>query len=141
MDRQIRRSVSGSGPSKYCSMTWLEDRLIRIGLCKKCYGGSELDRIDSAEDLLSAESLMGGDELGAFQQPRPEHRMCQVGPGLRKITDRVRLGRGTAPEPCDLREDEPHPVTGLAPLAQLRYRLPIRAATVLRLDETLEVHV
>jgi hypothetical protein len=117
-----------------------EDRLIRIGLSEKCHGGSELDRVDPAEDLLRAESLMGGDELGAFHQPRPEHRMCQVGPGLRKIADRVCLGHGTAPEPCDLREDEPHPVTGLAPVSQLRDRSLVRAAAVLRPDETLEIH-
>ena len=66
--------------------------------------------------------------------------MCKIGPGFRQIADRVRLGHGSAPEPGDLRKDEPHPMTGLAPNTQFRGRTPLGAAAVLSGDEALEIH-
>ncbi len=102
--------------------------------------GAQLDRVDAAEYLLSAASAMRSDDLGTLDQPRSEHRMCKVSLRLSQIADRVRLGHGTAAEPGDLRKDEPHPMTGLASVAQLRDRPLVRAAAVLSSDETLEVH-
>ena len=84
---------------------------------------------------------MRSDNLGTFDQPRPEYRMCQIGLRLGKIADRVRLGRRTAPEPSNLRKDEPHPVTGLAPVPQLGDGVLISTTAVLGCDESLEVHV
>jgi hypothetical protein len=66
--------------------------------------------------------------------------MCEIGLCLGQIADRVRLGGGAAPQPCDLREDESHPMTGLASLAQLGDRALVRATAVLSGDETLQVH-
>lgn len=57
----------------------------------------------------------------------------------RQVGDRVRLRRRAAAQPSDLREDEPHPVTGLAAGAQLGERLLVRAVAVLGGDEALEV--
>jgi hypothetical protein len=117
-----------------------EDRLIGIGACKQCHRGAQLDRIDAAEDLLGAETSMRSDELGAFDQARSEHGMGEVSLRLSQIVDRVRLGHGTAPQPGDLREDEPHPMTGLAPCAEFSDRVLVGAAAVLSSNETLEVH-
>ena len=66
--------------------------------------------------------------------------MRKVSLRLSQIADRVRLCHGAAAEPSDLREDEPHPMTGLASAAQLRNRPPIRASAVLSCDEAREVH-
>ena len=54
--------------------------------------------------------------------------------------DRVALRHGAAAEPRDLREDEPHPVAGLAAGAQLREGARRRCRLlILRGDEALEV--
>ena len=81
-----------------------------------------------------------GDDLGALDQPRPEHRVGQVGPGLGQVGDRVRLGHRAAAQPGDLREDEPHPVAGLAPAAKLGDGLGVGLVLVLGPDEALEIH-
>ena len=117
-----------------------EDLLIGIGEREQRHRGAQLDRINAAEDLLSAESSMRSDELGAFDQTWSQHRMGEVGLRLGQIVDCVRLGHGTAPQPDDLRKDEPHPMTGLAPFSQFRDRLLVGAAAVLSSDETLKVH-
>ena len=83
---------------------------------------------------------MTGHNLGAFDQSRPEHRMGQIGPRFGEVRDRVRLGYGAAPEPGDLGEDEPHPVAGLAALAQLADGLTIGLVRVLGKDEPVEIH-
>jgi len=118
----------------------LEDRLIRIGMRKEGHRRAQLDRVDAAEDVFSAASAMRSDDLGALDEPWSEDRMREVSLRLSQIADRVRLGHGAAAEPSDLREDEPHPVTGFAPVSQLRDRPLVRAAAVLRPDETLEIH-
>jgi hypothetical protein len=117
-----------------------EDRLIGIGACKQCHRGAQFDRVNAAEYVLRAQASMRSDDLSAFQQPRSEHRMCKVGPCLWQIADRVCLRCSAAPKPSDLREDEPHPMTGLASLTQFRDRSLVRATAVLRSDETLQVH-
>ena len=53
---------------------------------------------------LSAESPVRGEDLGTFDQPWSEHRMCEIGLRLGQIADRVRLGDGAAPQTCDLRK-------------------------------------
>ena len=118
----------------------LEDRLIRIGMREEGHRGAQLDRVNAAEDVLCGKSAMRGDDIGTFDQPWTKDGMRKVGLRFGKIVDRVRLGHCTAPETGDLREDEPHPMTGLASVAQLRYRPPIRASAVLSCDEALEVH-
>ena len=118
----------------------LEDRLIRIGMREEGHRGAQLDRVNAAEDVLCGESGKRGDDVRAFDQPWTKHRMRKVGLRFGKIVDRIRLGHAAAPEAGDLREDEPHPMTGLASVAQFRYRPPIRAGAVLSCDEALEVH-
>ncbi len=118
----------------------LEDRLIRIGMREEGHRGAQFDRVNAAEDVLCGEPAMQGDDLGAFDQPWTKDGMRKVGLRFGKIVDRVRLGHRTAPETGQLREDEPHPMTGLASVAQLREGSLIRATAVLSLDETLEVH-
>ncbi len=83
---------------------------------------------------------MRGDDLGAFDQPGPEHGVSEVGLRLGQIADRVRLGHGAAPQARDLREDEPHPMAGLAAVPELGDRVLVCATTLLRSDETLEIH-
>jgi len=83
---------------------------------------------------------MRDNDLRAFDEPRSKHRMRKIGLRLREVTDRVRLGHGAAPKTCDLRKDEPHPMTGLASVPQFRDRPLVRAAAVLRPDEMLEIH-
>ena len=118
----------------------LKDRLIRIGMREEGHRGAQFDRVNAAEDVLCGESAMRRDDLGAFDQPWPKHVMRKVGLRFGKIVDRVRLGHTAAPETGDLREDEPHPMTGLASVAQLRYHPPIGASAVLSCDEALQVH-
>ncbi len=93
-----------------------EDRLIRIGMREEGHRGAQLDRVDAAEDLLGAASAMRSEDLGTLDEPWPEDRMRKVSLRLSQIADRVRLCDGAAAEPSDLREDEPHPMTGLRPL-------------------------
>jgi hypothetical protein len=119
----------------------LEYRSIRISVREEGHRGTQLDRVDAAEDVLGAESTVRSDDLGTLDEPRPEYRMGEIGLRFRQIAERVRLSRGTAPEPCDLRKDEPHPVTGLAPVSELCDGVLVRAAAGLRFDKTLEVHV
>jgi hypothetical protein len=107
---------------------------------KERHRGAQLDPVNATEDVVGGESTMGRNNLGTLDETWSEHRMRKVSLRLSQIADRVRLGHGTAPEPCDLREDEPHPVTGLAPVSQLRDGPLVRATAVLRPDETLEIH-
>jgi hypothetical protein len=107
---------------------------------KERHRGAQLDRVNATEDVFGGESTMRRNDLGTLDEPCSEHRMRKVSLRLSQIAERVRLGHGTAPEPCDLREDEPHPVTGLAPVSQLRDRPLVCTAAVLRSDETLEIH-
>ena len=118
----------------------LEDGLIRIGMRKERHRRAQLDRVNATEDVFCGKSTMRPNDLGTLDEPCSEHRMRKISLRLSQIADRVRLGHRTAPEPCDLREDEPHPMTGLAPISQLRDRPLVRAAAVLRPDETLEIH-
>jgi hypothetical protein len=118
----------------------LEDRLIGIGMRKERHRGAQLDRVNATEDVFGAKSTMRRNDLGTIDEPCSEHRMREVSLRLSQIADRVRLGHGAAAEPSDLWEDEPHPMTDLASVAQLRYRPPIRASAVLSCDEALEVH-
>ena len=83
---------------------------------------------------------MPSDDFGALHQPRSEHRMCKIGLCLCKIADRIRPRHSAAPEPGDLREDEPHPVTGLTSIAKLCDCALVRAAPDLCSDEALEIH-
>ncbi len=69
----------------------------------------------------------------------PEHRVPQIGAGLRERRDRELSGRGTLSEASDLRKYEPHPVACLLPTTQLVDGAVIRAAGVLRGNEPLEV--
>ena len=66
--------------------------------------------------------------------------MGQIGLRFGEVRDGVRLGHPAAPEPGDLREDEPHPMTGLAPLAQLADGLTIGLVRILGEDEPVEIH-
>ena len=118
----------------------LEDRLIGIGMREEGHRGAQFDRVNAAEDVLCGKSAMRGDDLRALDQPWTKHGMREVDLRLGKIVDRVRLGHAATSEAGDLREHEPHPMTGLASVAQFRYRPPIRASAVLSCDEALEVH-
>jgi hypothetical protein len=84
----------------------LEDRLISSGVGEQRHRGAQLDRVNATEYLLSAASLLRGDDFGAFDQPRSEYGMCEIGLRLSEIADRVRLSRGAAPQAGDLRKDE-----------------------------------
>ena len=54
-----------------------------------------------------------GQSPGGLEQPGPEHGVGQVGPRLVQRRDGVGLRHRAMPEPGQLGEHEPHPVTRL----------------------------
>ena len=98
---------------------------------------AQLHGIDAAHDRLGAAARRGRCRRGRFDQPRSEQRMREIGACLGRVGDGVMLRHRAVAEPGDLREHEPHPVTGLASAAQLGKHLVVHG--VLRLDETLQV--
>src|SRR5207253_6675587 len=93
--------------------------------------------VGGTEDLPRGSALEADDRLGALQQPRPEDRVIEVGPGLVETLNRVALGGRAESEPIDLREDVPHPVRALPAARDFRERRLVVA--LLGLQETAEV--
>ena len=73
----------------------------------------------------------------ALDQARAEHRMFQIGLGLRQARDRVPFRSRAAAEPRELREHVPHPMRALATIAELGERAFVRRG--LRFDEAVQV--
>jgi hypothetical protein len=71
------------------------------------------------QDLVDAPVLHLQQQGAARLQTGPENRMGQEGASFRQRSDAVTLGHGTRPQRLELREDEPHPVAGLAAAPQL----------------------
>jgi len=109
------------------------------GAGEQGHRGAELERVDLAEDLLGGAAGQAGEDGGAFGQPRAENRVGQVGPGLGQRADRVQPGRRAVAQAGDLREDEPHPVAGLAAGPQLGGGAVVGAAGVLGGHEPLQI--
>ena len=86
-----------------------------------------------ARDRVAAVEAEQG--VGTLAQPRAEQLMLEVGAGFGEREDRVGAGGRAAAQPRDLREDEPHPVAGLAAAPQLRQRPLVGAAVLLRDDK------
>src|ERR1700761_2092569 len=93
--------------------------IILRGPGEQGHRGAELAGVDPAEDGLGVLTVKLGEDPGALGQPRAEHRMAQIGARPPPRRDRVTLRHRTLPQTGDLGEDEPHPVPGLAPGAQL----------------------
>jgi transcriptional regulator with XRE-family HTH domain len=116
-----------------------EHRLAGGGVQEQRHRGAQLERVDLAEDLLRGTARQPGQDGGTFDQPRTQNRVRQVGPGLLQAGDGVRLGRRAVPQAGDLREDEPHPVAGLAAVPQLGRGPPVGAAGLLGRHEPLQI--
>jgi hypothetical protein len=80
---------------------------------------AQLDGVDPAEDRLGVASSQLGEHAGALGQPRTQHRMLEIGPRFLERRDRVALRHRAHAQAVELRKHEPHPVSGLAPRAQL----------------------
>ena len=98
--------------------------------------GAQLEHVRKTEDLLGGAPAQREQGLRAFAQAHAQHRMCEVGARFIHATDAVVLRARADAEPGQLREYEPHPMTALAPRAQLGQR--IRMDPALRLDEALQ---
>src|SRR5215469_1481835 len=108
-------------------------------MSEECHGRAEFEVVRIAEDLLDAPARDFVDQPGALAQPPTEDRMQQVGFGLGTGRDGEVLRHGTVAESLDLRKHEPHPVTRLAPGAQLGHgALDYRC---LRLHEAVETRL
>src|SRR5579863_10075338 len=113
-----------------------ENLVVGGGMREERHGGAELEVVRMAEDRLDTPPCGLVHQAGARAQARTEDRVLQVGFGLGTGCDGEALCRRTAAESLDLRKHEPHPVTRLAPGAQLRQDL--LDDRLLRLDEALE---
>ena len=85
----------------------------------------EFQIIGRAEQFMRTLAGMFDRGAGAFRQPRPQNRMGQIGRRLGPVANGIE-NRGLAvSQPLDLRENIPHPVAFLAPVAQLRQGLAV----------------
>ena len=141
-ERQPSDPLLGRGvgyPVKILVEDLAEHRLPGRGVQEQGDGRAELHRVDLAEDLLRGTAGDPGQDGGGLDQAGAEDGMGQVGPGLGQRGDRVGLGRRAVPQAGDLREDEPHPVAGLAAAPQLSRGPIVGPARVLGRNESLEV--
>src|SRR5690349_5987161 len=91
-----------------------EEGLLRVRGGEEGHRGAQLERVDTAEDLLRRAAFDPQQRRRALAQSGAEDRVREVGPRLLERADRVALGHRAASESTFLREDEPHPVAALA---------------------------
>src|SRR5215218_4236049 len=114
-----------------------EHRLVRCGVREEGHRRAQLLRVDRAEHPVGVGGVEAGECPRALDQPPAERGVSEVGPGLVQAGDREPLRHPAAPEPGDLREDEPHPVGALLAGPQLGERLVVGLG--LGVEEPLEV--
>src|SRR5580704_14430356 len=107
------------------------------GAGEQGHRGAELQLIDNTKDLPSGSALDLERKPRAFQQPRPEHRMGEIGQGFVQRRDGEPNRRRALPESRDLRKDEPHPVALFPPCPKLLADFGVDGR--LRLHEALQV--
>src|ERR1019366_2976861 len=116
-----------------------EERLAGSGPQEQRHRRAQLLRVKTAEDLLRAAVLRLGEDACACSQPRAEHGMPQISPGLFQRRDCELSRRLGLPEASDLRKDKPHPVAPLATATQFRGGAGKSAASVLGGHETRQI--
>src|SRR5262245_57001451 len=62
---------------------------------------------------------MAQHQFHILPQASSKNGVSQITSGLIQITDGVALRHDAVPQACQLRKDEPHPVSALAPVGQL----------------------
>ena len=115
--------------SSSCSAAWTNNVIDDRSFCASM-PPSTAHRIGAGER---------GQGEGALEQARAEHRVRQVVARLGDPAERIQLRHLAASESGDLGEDEPHPVTALAPGAQLLEGAVVDGARVLGGGESAEV--
>ncbi len=104
---------------------------------EESHAAAELKGIDVSEHIVWIS--IGGEReyrLADLPQPLSEHLMSQVSPCLLNRRDGIVTCGGGAPQTCDLREYEPHPVGALRALPQFRQHSS--ETGILRLNEALQ---
>ena len=91
----------------------------------------------SAPKISSALLPRGQDDPGALAEARSKHGVSEIGARLVQRGDGEALGHGALAETCNLREDEPDPVAGLAPAPKLLEHAVVDV--LLRNEEAIEV--
>jgi hypothetical protein len=91
--------------------------------------------VQQAENLVSARGAVQ-DCPRALAKTRIQYGMRRMRVSFAAVLNTVVLCGGAVPEPCDLREYEPH-LTGLL-LALLKFGKRVRIDRRLRVDETLD---
>ena len=131
-------AASGS-PVEVLREDRLEDALLRVRPEEESHRGVQLPLVDSTEDLHRGAALEAGHNPGAFDQPRTQHRVPQVGLRFIHSRDGIFPRGGALPQPGELREHEPHPVAALGTLAEFVEGPLIGSARVLGQDKPFQV--
>ena len=88
-------------------------------MTKEGQTGTKLDVVGRSEDFQRRLALVADHQLHVVTQAAPKNGISQIAPGLICVPDGVALGSVAMPQACQLRKDEPHPVSALASVGQL----------------------
>jgi hypothetical protein len=97
----------------------------------------ELEIVGISKNIFDRSSTRCGHEPSAFEQPVSQDRVSEIRFRLIETREGVALCHRTAPQPFDLRKNEPHPVALLAAEPQLGQDL-VKNLT-LRIDKPLQI--
>lgn len=115
----------------------LEKRVFGFNAGEQREAGAQFQVIRVAKDFQRTLVAVLQEGTYAFLQSWPQQIMQQIGPGFGSTRDGKAFGYLATPEAMQLREDEPHPVTGLVPGTQLFHGSGKNRA--LGLDETKKI--
>ena len=99
------------------------------------HAGAKFQIVRIAENLANRAAFDRIDEAGAREEADPQDRMARVGRGFLAGGNRKLFGGRASTQAFDLRENEPHPMAGLATIAKLRTDLLVYL--ILRVEEPL----